>query len=476
MNRLGYYPWALAAMFLVGLQRTNAEPRLGKAEKVSYSRVVRRILQVHCQACHQPAKPMGGLTLTNYPGLLDKGDSGLPAVVPGKSGDSHLVEQITSHGGKPPAMPKGREAMATADVQRLVQWIAEGAKDDTPETDRHFIDAAHPPSYSLAPVITSIDYSPDGELLAVAGRHEVLLHKADGTGLVARLIGISERIQSVSFSLNGKRLAVSGGDPCLFGEIQVWDVARHKLKLSTVLTADTLYGVSWSPDGSRIAFGCADNTVRAIDAESGNQVLFQGAHNDWVLQTTFSTDGSHLVSVSRDMSMKLIEVTTQRFVDNITSITPGALKGGLQSVARHPRKDEVLVGGSDGTPKIYRMYRQKKRVIGDDYNLIRSFEPMPGRIFCVRFNKDGSKILVGSSFEGKGEARIYQTADGRLITRLQGEKGGIFAVAYRPDGKEVATAGFDGMVRIHDPNTGKLIREFVPVPVATTTTVAARPK
>ena len=27
--------------------------------------------------------------------------------------------------------------------------------------------------------------------------------------------------------------------------------------------------------------------------------------------------------------MKLTEVATQRFIDNITSITPGALKGGL---------------------------------------------------------------------------------------------------------------------------------------------------
>jgi hypothetical protein len=39
-------------------------------------------------------------------------------------------------------------------------------------------------------------------------------------------------------------------------------------------------------------------------------------------------------------------------------------------------------------------------------------------------------------------------------------------VAFRPDGKEIATAGFDGTVRLHDPQTGKLIKEFVPVPLA----------
>src|SRR5207253_10331897 len=112
-----------------------------------------------------------------------------------------------------------------------------------------------------------------------------------------------------------------------------------------------------------IAFGCADNTLRAIDAKNGKQVLYQGAHSDWVLGTVFSADASHLVSISRDRSMKLTEVATQRFIDNITSITPGALKGGLLTVARHPKKDELLIGGADGVPKIYQMYRNKKRVI-----------------------------------------------------------------------------------------------------------------
>ena len=157
------------------------------------------------------------------------------------------------------------------------------------------------------------------------------------------------------------------------GEVQVWDVAKRKLALSVPVTFDTVYGASWSPDGTKIAFGCADNSVRAIDAKTGEQVLFMGSHNDWVLDTVFSADGSHLISVGRDMAAKLTEVATQRFVDNITSITPGALKGGIAAVARHPKRDEIVVGGSDGMPKVYRVFRQTVRVIGDDSNLIREF-------------------------------------------------------------------------------------------------------
>src|SRR5437660_10843580 len=97
-----------------------------------------------------------------------------------------------------------------------------------------------------------------------------------------------------------------------------------------------------------------------------------GSHNDWVLDTVFTADGSNLISVGRDQTAKLTEVATQRFVDNITSITPGALKGGIAAVGRHPKRDEIVVGGSDGQAKVYRVFRQVGRAIGDDSDLIRA--------------------------------------------------------------------------------------------------------
>src|SRR5262249_44397667 len=155
------------------------------------------------------------------------------------------------------------------------------------------------------------------------------LHRADAAGVVARLVGLSERIQSLAFSPDGKWLAVTGGSPGRFGEVQIWDVAKKRLKLSMPVGYGTVYGAGWSSDGTKLAFGCADNSVRAIEAATGKQILFQGGHNDWVLGTCFSREDEYLVSVSRDMSMKLTEVKTERLIDNITSITPGALKGGL---------------------------------------------------------------------------------------------------------------------------------------------------
>ena len=434
--------------------------------KLSYFKDIRPLFQANCQGCHQPAKASGEYVMTDFARLIKPGESGEAAIVPGQPDASYLLSQIALDADGKAEMPKERDPLTADQIAKVRQWIAEGAVDDTPESVGSVIDAEHPPTYEGLPVLTSVSYSPDGTLLAVSGYHEVVLWKADGSEQVARLIGQSERIESAEFSPDGKWLAVTGGSPARMGEVQIWDVATRQLNLSVPVTFDTVYGASWSHDSARVGFGCAtDNSVRIIEAATGKQLFFNGAHSDWVLDTVFSKDAANLVSVGRDRSMKLMEVATQRFVDNITSITPGALKGGLEAVDRHPQKDELLIGGADGVPKIYQMIRTKARVIGDDFNLIKAYEGMPGRIYDVAFNHDGSRFAAGSSLDGGGEVRIYDTASGKLLHKLERPRGGVFAVRFSPDGKTLASAGFEGMVSLNDVESGALVKEFAPVQV-----------
>ena len=149
------------------------------------------------------------------------------------------------------------------------------------------------------------------------------------------------------------------------------------------------------------------------------------------------------------------------------------------AVQRHPTKEQVLIGGSDGEPKLYKIFRTRVRVIGDDFNQIRSYEKMPGRIFDLQFNADGSKFVACSSTAIAGAARIYKTGDYKTeeinnagglddtyretaarssVAALEHElpqiEGPIYSVVFRPDGKQVAIGGFDGSVALYDAETG----------------------
>jgi WD40 repeat protein len=120
------------------------------------------------------------------------------------------------------------------------------------------------------------------------------------------------------------------------------------------------------------------------------------------------------------------------------------------------------------------MHRTKKRVIGDDFNKIREYPAMSGRIHTIAFHPDGKEFAAGSSLDGKGQVWVYETATAKVVSKLECEFSAIFTLAYSPDGKQIASAGFDGMVRLSDPSNGKVIKEFVGVPLATAKSEANR--
>src|SRR5579884_2788663 len=69
------------------------------------------------------------------------------------------------------------------------------------------------------------------------------------------------------------------------------------------------------------------------------------------------------------------------------------------------------------------------------------------------------RLATGSSLDSKGELRIFQTAVGRVVSKLTGI-GPIYSVSFRPDGQVVASTGFEGVGHLSDAKTSKIIKEF----------------
>ena len=281
------------------LHAEKSEPDEADSEvagEISYHKQIEPILRRNCFGCHQGAKQLGSYLMTDFAAMVRGGESEQTAIVPGKPDESYLIDQIALVDGKA-EMPKApSKPLSEVEVELITKWIKQGAKDDSPEELGPRFSADNPPIYTGPPSLPSIDVSPDGKLIAVAGLHEVVLLDAESGESKSRLIGLSPRINSVRFSPDGKTLVAAGGTPAVSGELQLWDVESSALKLSIPVTYDTITGAAWSPDGTKIAFGANDNVVRAIDAKTGERVLFQGAHEDWVRDTAFTPDSKHLVS------------------------------------------------------------------------------------------------------------------------------------------------------------------------------------
>jgi len=436
-------------------------PQLRAEDKpISYYHDLVPVFKRSCTRCHHPGKMKGELDLTTFESLLKGGKHG--AIIDTNDVKaSTLLDEIS---GSEPSMPKEGDPLSKQEVALMERWIREGAHNDTPANANSFKLAAAP-TYTTLPVVSALAYSPDGTLLAVSGYHEVLLRSADGSNLVARFVGESPRIEALAFSTNGHLLAVAGSAPARFGEIQIWDVTTNGLANPTnallksfKISADSIYGISFSPEADRVAVGCADKTVRILAIKDGKELVKFDGHSDWVFGTTFTMNGKRILTGSRDRAMKLIDASNGQFIDDINKLLEPVL-----CIARHPKEDIVVYGGESGSTRSYKIAENQGRTAANnDVNLVKEFERLPGPVHTVAYSPDGSLIASGGS---DPEVRIYNSKDAKRVATLKGHEGAIFTVVFNPQTNQVATAGYDGKVRIYETGKGTLMKEFVPVPL-----------
>ncbi len=87
--------------------------------------------------------------------------------------------------------------------------------------------------------------------------------------------------------------------------------------------------------------------------------------------------------------------------------------------------------------------------------------PVPGgKVYDFVLSPSGEQIAL-CSFE-HNEVYLYDSATGRLAAVLRGHTAPAWSLAYRPDGKQLATTGFDQSVRLWDPATGQALAVLKP--------------
>ncbi len=115
-------------LVLVGLVVAPTVPAgpAAPAAPADYSRDVKPLLARRCHRCHGAAKQKSGLRLDTAAQAVAGGNRG-PAIVPGKSGESLIIDAVAGRRDAP-AMPPEGPRLASEEIALLERWIDEGAK------------------------------------------------------------------------------------------------------------------------------------------------------------------------------------------------------------------------------------------------------------------------------------------------------------------------------------------------------------
>jgi WD40 repeat protein len=105
--------------------------------------------------------------------------------------------------------------------------------------------------------IHDLAFSPDGNYLASGGRVPAVILWDVTSGEVVRTFRLTDNAISMNFSPDGTILATTGGYE---HEVRLWDVESGNL-LHSLPHNDHLSSVAFSPDGRLLAAGCYDSNI-----------------------------------------------------------------------------------------------------------------------------------------------------------------------------------------------------------------------
>jgi len=122
--------------------------------------------------------------------------------------------------------------------------------------------------------------------------------------------GHSNLVLSVAWSPDGSTLASGSADTT----IRLWDASSGTLLRVLEGHSDPVLGVAWSPDGSTLASGSADTTIRLWNLDTGKEKYILEGHTDAIDAVFCSPNSPFLASQSRDGTMRIWHFSTGKCI------------------------------------------------------------------------------------------------------------------------------------------------------------------
>lgn len=428
-------------------------PRTASAAPISFSKEIVPILKDGCAKCHNQRQPAGGFSVSTFAEFQKGGKSG--KILAAKSAEAKLIKLID---GPKPAMPPGAP-LPKAQIDKIKAWIDQGSQPDVRPDQILIVDNSIPvikvPKIPVKvptlPQAAALAWSGDGKVLAIGTYKVVRLVDPSNGQTVRELKDHTDVVHSVQFSPDGKLLAAAGGPPAQQGEIKIWDVASGNLVRTINGHNDYIYSISWSPDGKNIASCSYDKLVKIWDTSNGNEVKTLKDHADAVYAVAYNPQGNLLATGSADRSIKVWDVAAGKRLYTLTGHTDV-----VYSLAWNKAGSQITSAGADRTVRTWNVNAQQG-------NQARNNTAHEKAVNEVVYSPDGSLM---ASVSDDRSFKIWNAANGATTQTVKEQSDALLSAAFSPDNKQVAVGGYDGTVRVYNTADGKPVSTIIDLPKA----------
>lgn len=254
---------------------------------------------------------------------------------------------------------------------------------------------------------------------------------------VSRMIlrGHTDEVSCVAFSSDGTVLASGSRD----GTVRLWNL---EVGTSTVLLHSSgVTRLSFSPDGRRLLTGCADGAVHMWDWSKATHKAEWHEQSDRITALAFDPGGTRFVAASRDRTLRVYAVSGG---SSFVLYESAGRVDEIYSVRFSPNGSRLLATTADGTCVWWdsESWKRVERVRVADHIL-----------YATAISPDGKLVALAAS--GRTVYIVDATAQPRR--QLRGHEGHVLSVCFDPSGSRIASASRDETIRLWNVGTGEML-------------------